>query len=138
MKPINSHTSNEFHAWQPRLYGRGLCLVDVDAWVVAVADARNDFRVVALLELKRSFIAVDAWRPFAEDRPSYAALLSLAGVAGVPLYVVYFRKGVAIEDETPLAVFLLESATPDYRGYRKVMPAATFADRFPNLTGRPA
>ena len=138
MKPINSHTSNEFHDWQRRVFnGRGLSFQDVDAWALSVSDAEHDFRPLALLELKRSFIAVDAWRPFPDDRPSYAGLLGLARAAGIPLFVVYFRKGVAIEDGTPLAVFRLEATHPGYRAYRKVLAAREFAARFPDLTGAP-
>src|SRR5262245_56890597 len=95
-KPINSHTSNEFHVWQPRLYDRGLAFCDVDAWAIALTDVADQYRPVALLELKRSTFEVERWRPFDDDRAQYASLLALARAAGVPLYVVYFRKGIAI------------------------------------------
>jgi hypothetical protein len=146
-KAINHSTINEFHDFVRRAIPLAKGAVqDVDAWLalgdaddqlLTVNGAGDGYRVAALLELKRSFIAVESWRPFDDDRPAYAALLSLARAAGVPLYVVYYRKGVAIEDETPLAVFRLESATPDLRGYRKVLTGAAFAERFPDLTGPP-
>jgi len=135
-KAINHSTANEFHDFNLRcLYGRGLTIQDVDAQAVAVSDLRNDFRVVALYELKRSFIDVDAWRPYDADRGAYAALLSLARAAGVPLFVVYYRKGEPIEDDSMLAVFLLEQAIPHYYAHRRVLSGREFAERFPLLTG---
>ena len=128
MKAVNRYTSNEFHDWQRRALPAGLVIQDLDAWAVSVSDEES--RPVALLELKRSSIDVEAWRPFEADRPNYAALLNLARAAGIPLFVVYFRKGVPIEDATPLHVFRLESADP-LRGRRRVLTAGEFAARFP-------
>jgi hypothetical protein len=133
LKAVNRYTSNEFHDWQRRALPAGLVIQDIDAWAVAVAT--SDYAPVALIELKRSHISVEAWRPFAADRPNLAALLSLAAAARVPLFIVYFQKDRAIDDDTPLAVFLLEAATPSYRGFRKVLSAREFAARFPRLTG---
>ena len=133
-KAINSHTSNEFHRFQRRALR--MRLTDIDAWHCVCANGEES-RPVALYELKRSFIAVEAWRPFADDWQAYAALLGLARRADVPLFVVYFRKGIEIEDDTPMAVFRLESVRP-FSGYRKVMTGAEFAVRFPILTGPPS
>jgi hypothetical protein len=133
-KAINRYTSNEFHDWQRRALPSSCVIQDLDAWAVEVAN--EDYLPVALIELKRSFIDVETWRPFDADRPNYAALLALAIAAGIPLFVVYFRKGIEIEDDTPLAVFRLESVRP-FSGFRKVMTGAEFAARFPILTGPP-
>jgi hypothetical protein len=135
-KAINRATANEFHDFNLRcLYGRGLTIQDVDAQAIVVNAQRDDFRVVALYELKRSSIDVHAWRPFDADRGTYAALLSLARAAGVPLFVIYYRKGIAIDDDTPLAVFRLDRAIPTYFGHRRVLTGREFAARFPLLTG---
>lgn len=138
LKAVNHSTSSEWHDFARARLTRRFVIQDVDAWALAISDPRADYRPVALIELKRSFIAVDTWRPFAADRNNYAALLELARCAGVPFFVVYFEKGVPIVDETPLAVFRLEAAVPEYRAYRKVMRGRDFAGRFPNLTGAPA
>jgi hypothetical protein len=70
--------------------------------------------------------------PFDVDRPQYAALLALANAAGVPLYVVYFVKGRPITNDTPLAVFLFDAATPTYEYTREQMTAGEFAARYPH------
>lgn len=135
MKPINAHTTNEFHRFERRALRHRL--TDIDAFHYALTDEGNAFRPVALFELKRSFMSVEEWRPFDDDWRAYSTLLSIARCADVPLFVVYYRKGVEIEDDTPLAVFRLERVRPFF-GYRKVMLGAEFATRFPNLTGPPA
>jgi len=131
-KLINRYTSNEFHDWQKVTLPTSLVIQDLDAWALSVNDATDDFRPVALLELKRSSIAPAAWRPFEEDRPNYAALLTLARAAGVPVYVVYFQMGQPIEDDSLFHVFHLTDAVPSFHGRRKLMRADEFAARFPH------
>jgi hypothetical protein len=129
-KPINRYTSNEFHDWQFAALDPRFLIQDVDAWALLVT-RRGDFLPVAMIELKRSFIPVDRWAPFDEDRGTYAGLLAFAKAAGVPLFVVYYVKGTPIVDETLFAVFRLDEALPEYVLEREVMSAAAFADRYP-------
>jgi hypothetical protein len=129
VKPVNSHTSNEFHVWQrQRLAGIVGGLVDIDAWALICADQEDEPR--ALIELKRSHLAPLRWMPYADDRPSYEILCKFARRAQVPLLVVYFQKGVPIEDETPFRVLRMTRARPDYVYLSDtVMPAEEFATR---------
>jgi hypothetical protein len=137
MKPRHVVASaTEFHEWtRTRFRGRGFVFQDVDLFA---SDARTGFRPAALVELKRSFIPVDEWRPFADDRPNYAALVELAKAVGLPVFVVYFVKGRPVVDASPLAVFRLDAALPEYELERELMSAGDFADRFPLPIIRPA
>lgn len=131
MKAVNDHVQHEFQEWGRTALPRTVVIQDLDSWALSISD--GDYHPVALIELKRSFIAPHAWRPYAADRPNYASLLNLARAASVPLFVVYYTKGTPIVDETRFHVFRLDAATPEYHGRRKVITARTFARMFPNL-----
>ena len=133
MKPVNRYTSSEFHDWVRGALPSRLVIQDIDAWALPIADPnKGDFAPIALIELKRSYLTVEEWRPYRADLPNYSALLWLARAAGVPLYVVYFRKGVEIDDATLLHIFRLDGVEPNYYGAHRVMTARDFAARFPD------
>lgn len=133
-KGVNVGTVNEFHDFALRCLPR-YTTQDIDAQALVVAEPGAGFRVVALYEIKRSFIDPPAWRPFAADRPTYCALFNLARAAGVPLFVVYHRKGEAIEEGTALHVFLFKSVAPEYHGVHEVITGREFARRYPYPLG---
>lgn len=138
MKPVNVATVNEFHEWAyTALRAQGYMTLDVDAWSTLVT-RKGTNEPAALYELKRSYIEAHHWRPYPDDRYQYAALDGLARAAGIPWYIVYFRKGEPIVDTTPLHVFRLDELEP-YGGYRTLIAAVEFARRFPYpLPERPA
>jgi len=132
VKPVTRYTSNEFHDWQRRALPSNVVIQDVDAWALAVSDPADDYRPVALIELKRTSVAkLRDWRPFDADRRNFASLVALADAAVIPLYVVAFAAHVTITDETTLHVFRLDAADPAYCGRHGLMTARRFAEKFP-------
>lgn len=136
VKPINDRVQHEFQEWARRAIPP--CVMqDIDAWAIVTSDPRSS-APIALMECKRSYLAVDDWTPYDDDRRNYAALDALAAAAGIPMFVVYWTKGVTINDDTPLRVFVFEQIEPTYRFHRDVvMPAGVFAKRWPNPVDHP-
>ncbi|MBA7607781.1 hypothetical protein ES703_14948 [subsurface metagenome] len=96
-KKVNIYTSNEFHDWQRANLPRNFVLQDIDTWALVWADSSKDVEPFAIVELKRSFIEPNAWRPFKADMPNYVALKKLADKAGLPLWIIYFKKSSTIK-----------------------------------------
>lgn len=132
VKPVNRGLANEFQVWQRTRLASSVVMQDLDAWGIAVSDG-GSYEPTALIELKRSYKEPAQWMPYPDDRPNYASLHRLAERAGIPMYVVYFKKGEEITDTTVFHVFKLERVVPEYRGRRRLMTAAAFAERFPRL-----
>jgi len=128
MKALTTEPGNEFHRF--KLAHLAGYVADVDAQILAVAS--SEAHVVALLELKRSTIPVEAWRPFAADRVSYRMLLELAHRAGLPLFVLYHVRG-ELELESSVAVFRLLATAPEFRYRRAVLTGAELVARWPEL-----
>lgn len=132
MKAVNATTANEFHDWQRAHLPRSIVMQDLDAWGI-VASEGSTAEPTALIELKRSSFEPERWRPFEADRQNFVSMFELARRAAIPFYIVYFQKGVEIIDTTMLHVFLLTQVEPEYHGTRRLMTAAEFKQRFPNL-----
>jgi hypothetical protein len=132
VKAVNAATANEFHVWQRANLPGSIVMQDLDAWGIVASDA-STAEPTALLELKRSSFEPERWRPFEEDRPNFVSMFELARRAEIPFYIVYFQKGVSIEDDTMLHVFLLTQVEPEYHGTRRLLTAAEFKRRFPRL-----
>ena len=84
--------------------------------------------------MKRRRETAEEWNPDNRDRRNYAALIALAEAARIPFYVVYYKKGKAIEDDDLFHVIHLTRAKPTYHGPRHaVIPSWLFAVRFPHV-----
>lgn len=138
MKAVTANVQSEFHVFTRAHLGGRVVVQDLDAWAVAISDA-GTHKCTALIEVKRSHYLPEIWRPWPEDRNNYAALLSLANDAGVPLYVLYHVKGKPIADDDLFHVFHLTAAVPEYHGRRRLIRADEFARVFPHVfNGGPA
>lgn len=147
MKPINDRVQHEFQEFGRRrlgawivqdldAYGRAegnLYFPDEDTHTLLVSDP-SSFLPRCLIECKRSTAPAASWRPYVEDRRNYQALVEVARLCEIPLLVVYHVKGRRIDDDSYLAVFLLEQAIPAFRYERRVMTADEFAVGFRNPT----
>lgn len=134
-KPVYTY-ANEFHELAHKRLRGVAVLQDLDGYagqpMIASAGHAYDYAPLALLELKRSRFAPADWRPYDVDRPNYAALLAVARLCRIPLYVVYWRKGELLAGESTLAVFRLDEAVPVYfYGAYELMSCDTFVARFP-------
>lgn len=133
MKQVNVTTANEFHDWQRENLPRELVIQDIDSWAVVASEAHG-FQARAILELKRSYMEPEQWEPFAADRNNYASLISLSRAAGIPFYVVYWKKGSPIRPETVFRLIEMTQAFPEYYGQHYLTTAEAFADFMKGLT----
>ena len=105
MKEVNRYTSNEFHDWQRKNLPSRFVLQDIDTWALAWADSQKSYEPIAIVELKRSYIDAAKWKPFEDDKPNYLALFKLSKRATLPLWVIYFKKGETITNESLFHLF---------------------------------
>ena len=138
MKEVNVYTSNEFHDWQRRNLASRFVLQDIDTWALAWADSQSSYDPIAIVELKRSYYAPKDWKPFLNDKPNYLALFKLAQRAKLPLWIVYFKKGESITDESLFHLFNVNHVsaeqTTSWMSYKdKLIKAKEFIRIFPKL-----
>ncbi|WP_348234918.1 hypothetical protein [Vibrio parahaemolyticus] len=85
-KAINSAESSAYHHWQRISLGRGLCVADID-----LLKRRKDGRY-SIVELKRSFYALDKWSPFPADFNNFYLLEKLCKMSGNSFFILYNRR----------------------------------------------
>ncbi|MBE8540187.1 hypothetical protein [Geoglobus acetivorans] len=138
IKPVNKYTSNEFHEWQRENLPSHFVIQDIDTWVVCVSDSRQNYEPICIIELKRSSIKPEHWKPFPEDKPNYLALKKLCERAKIPMVIIYFKKGEPITDESILAIFQVKDvreseSTDDWiKFHKKLIKAGELKENFPN------
>lgn len=142
MKEVNRYTSNEFHDWQRENLPNYFVIQDIDTWTVVPADSTNRYEPIAIIELKRSTINVESWAPFEDDKPNYLALKKLADKAGLPVFVIYFKKGEKIVNTSKFAIFKIENVYEDkpiqWIQYKKqIVTAKEFKENFPSILADP-
>ena len=138
MKEVNRYTSNEFHDWQRKNLSSRFVLQDIDTWALAWADSQKSYEPIAIVELKRSYYAPVAWKPFEADKPNYLALFKLSQRAGLPLWIVYFKKGERIVSESLFHLFnvknVREEQKANWMSYEdKIVKATDFIRIYPSL-----
>lgn len=138
MKEVNRYTSNEFHDWQRKNLPSRFVLQDIDTWALAWADSQKSYEPIAIVELKRSHYEPAAWKPFEADKPNYLALFKLSQRAGLPLWIVYFKKGERIVNESLFHLFDVKRVrveqNSNWISYEdKIVKAIDFIRMFPKL-----
>ena len=138
MKGVNRYTSNEFHDWQRKYLPSRFVLQDIDTWALVWADSQKSFEPIAIVELKRSYYSPTNWKPFEADKPNYLALLKLSQRAELPLWIVYFKKGERIVNESLFHLFNVKSVREgqetNWISYDdKIVKAIDFIRIFPKL-----
>ena len=123
-KPVNRYTSSEFHDFVRAELPREFVIQDVDSWALPIANGSSMPSV--LVEVKRSHIPVDDWRPFDADRPNLASMLALANAVPIPFWVLYYLKGEPLTLDSRIALFQMSEAIPAYHGKRRVMSMRTW------------
>ena len=137
VKELNRYTSNEFHDWQRTNLPSRFVIQDIDTWALVVSDSEKNYEPICLIELKRSYIEPEQWKPFLADKRSYLAIHNLAKLANLPLYIIYFKKGTVISDDSLFAVLQVDKVSdiPQWIDYKKTLyKAQDFKKIFPNLT----
>lgn len=135
VKELNRHTSNEFHDWQRKNLPGKFIIQDIDTWPIVVSNSEKDYEPLCLIELKRSFIDIEKWKPWKSDLPNYLSLYRLSVKARIPLIVLYFKKGEEIKGESKIAIFKInyvKKEEPWISFERRVVSANKFKEDFPS------
>ena len=102
-KAVNDATSSAFHQWQRSSLGASIRVTDIDLLRVDGAG-----EVLEVLELKRSYLALTQWMPFAQDFPNFNLLLAALTPIGVPLTIAYnvrHKQPRFLDDPSSIKVF---------------------------------
>jgi hypothetical protein len=124
-KPVNKTTSDWFHDWARVNLPLEYIRTNIDGLL-----SSDNGRLSIILETKRSFFAVDSWRPYKNDARNYFLQRLLATDAGLKFWTVYHVKG-QVEDRTGISLFeifdvFLDGRT-DWIGYKRTeMKASDF------------
>lgn len=120
MKYQNDKLSSCYHKWQRQALGK-IRVSDID--LLEIGPRRNISRII---ELKRSFLAVDEWRPFRDDFANFDLLATVAKQASADFEILYNRrtKTPFRDDPSRLAQFRYQAREATRAGIM------TFDDRF--------
>jgi hypothetical protein len=104
-KHVNQYTSSPYHDWQRNNLGR-ITVSDFDLIKYIDCEVRE------IVELKRSKIALRAWKPYANDYPNFALLINTIVGSGkrIPFTLYYNlmregQKGMRKETISQIKVF---------------------------------
>lgn len=115
LKAINDASSSACHKWQRSALGR-ITVSDLDLIRIDVENGAP----TSLYELKRSFIPLDRWSPYAKDYPNFNLTSDFASMAKVNFSIVYnFRRKSPsfFDDASRLSIFSYSrQAGPKRRG----------------------
>lgn len=104
-KCVNQYTSNSYHNWQRNNLGR-ITVSDLDLIKF------NHGQVQEIIELKRSKIPLNIWKPYPDDNPNFALLINTIIGSGKDIsFTLYYNLmktgqiGKRIEDISQIKVF---------------------------------
>ncbi len=106
-KSINDATSSAFHKWQRENLG-SINATDID---LIRLDQENI--PIEIIELKRSYYALDEWRPYPEDFVNFNLLLNVCDSADINLNIAYNvrqTKPKFNDDASRVAIFQYRNA----------------------------
>lgn len=100
-KSINDKSSSPYHDWQRNNMGSAVIVADIDLLRVKGNEPTE------ILELKRSYISVDNWKPFRQDYNNFILLSKLARRRDIDFYIIYNRrnKNPFIDDVSRVKIF---------------------------------
>jgi len=112
-KAINDSSSSAYHQWQRANLG-SITVSDIDLFRKSSGGAPGE-----IIELKRSYISLEKWRPFPDDYANFNLLSSVADRCGVLFTIAYNlrEKSPFRDDATRLSVYKYSKInTPTYLG----------------------
>lgn len=104
-KAINDKESSAYHNWQRASLGR-ITVSDIDLIRI------DNRRMTAILELKRSFYALDKWDPYPADFPNFRLINNVcvrAGLGFVIAYNVRHTKPVFHDDPSQIKLYYYDA-----------------------------
>lgn len=122
-KSINDKSSSPYHDWQRSNMGSSVIVADIE---LLRFDGQNPTEI---LELKRSYIAMEEWEPYRQDYKNFFLLSKLARKRDLDFYIVYNHrtKNPFYDDISRLKVFEFDHRTATYcrlLGYRTIQQFA--------------
>lgn len=100
-KSVNDKISSPYHDWQRRHMGDSVAVTDIDL-------LRFENNAPAeIIELKRSYKALDIWEPYTNDYKNFILISNLAKKRNLKFYIVYNRrtKNPFFDDVSKLKIF---------------------------------
>lgn len=82
-KYLNDKTSSAYHKWQRSHLGYNIVVSDIDLWLI------EDDKPIVIVELKRSIIALDKWKPYSDDYANFILLAKLCQSSGIKFSIMY-------------------------------------------------
>lgn len=100
-KAINDQASSAYHHWQRQNLGR-ITVSDIDLLRLA-----EDGTPSEIIELKRSYLPLERWRPYSADYPNFDLLNIIAERCSLPLTIAYNvrHKNPFRDDASELSIF---------------------------------
>jgi hypothetical protein len=83
-KYLNDASSSAYHNWQRNSLGRDIKVSDFDLWKVD-----HNGKPIELYELKRSYYALDRWKPFSDDYSNFRLIHKVVAPVGIHFKIVY-------------------------------------------------
>lgn len=112
-KAINDASSSAYHNWQRRNLGN-ISVSDIDLFRKSTESVPAE-----IIELKRSYISLERWKPFPVDYTNFNLLLSVAKLCSLEFSIAYNvrHKNPFYDDASMLSVFRYsERGFPKYIG----------------------
>jgi len=95
-KYLNDRTSSAYHKWQRNNLGNEITVSDIDLWIV---DLKYNIPI-AILEIKRSKIPLNFWKPFKDDYPNFKLISNLCNISNIKFKIVYYHMKKYMKEHT--------------------------------------
>lgn len=111
-KAINDASSSAYHNWQRANLGR-ITVSDIDLFRIDDNGIPNE-----IIELKRSYIGLDRWKPFSADFPNFNLLMNLSKSCSLRMTIAYNvrHKNPFYDDARNLSIFDYSDGSPEHLG----------------------
>lgn len=112
-KKINKNSSSKYHDWQRDNLGKDTVVSDVDLL------RTNNGEITEIIELKRSFIDIDKWKPFTADYSNFNLVGHAFVSQKIPFTIAYnkFTKTPYNDDTSKIKIFDCKFLNKqDYKG----------------------
>lgn len=122
-KSINDRSSSPYHQWQRTHMGNSVTVSDID-----LLRFENGI-LKEIIELKRSYINLDQWKPYQDDYPNFILISKLARKKELGFYIVYNHrtKMPFYDDVSKLKIFEFDHGVPEQcklLGYKTIQQFA--------------
>lgn len=127
-KAINDKSSSPYHEWQRAHMGNSVIVADID--LIRLREGSP----TEMIELKRSYIALEAWEPYKQDYKNFLLLSTLAKKRRLGFYIVYNHrtKNPFYDDVSRLKIFSFDHTREPYCSLLGYQSVQQFAQNYVN------